>query len=175
MGMVFRFDTATPVEPEFTEAGIEGALGGRVLGQLGPGEQFVIWAFRQHADDGWRPTRRLLDGFRLAFGEDAMASGLAGFTGIERCLVRGISPAACVYPLRCACVSRDEQRLLFGLAAAQLGDRLAHREHFRPYMLIERCAELWRHSSIFGAALARSALFLPDGRLLSLPSDAMPN
>jgi hypothetical protein len=173
--MVFRFDTAASVEADITEAGIEGGLGGRVLGQLGPGEQFVIWAFRQHADDGWRPTRRLLDGFRLAFGEEVLACGLAGFTGIERCLHRGIAPTVNVYPLRCACVSRDEQRLLLGLAAAQLGDRLAHREHLRPYMAIERCAELWKHSSIFGAALARSALFLPDGRLLSLPADALPN
>ena len=171
MGPAFRKEAAAPMAAEQPE----GMLAGRVLGQLGPGEQFVVWAFRQHADDGWRATRRLREGFRLAFGETFLPFGLAGFTGIERCLARGLAPAVAVCPLCCACVSRDEQRLLFGLAAAQLGDRRAHREHLRPYALAERAAELWLHSSLFAATLARSALFLPNGRLLALSADATPS
>ncbi len=176
MGNAFRKEAARreAAAPMVAEQP-EGMLAGRVLGQLGAGEQFVVWAFRQHADDGWRATRRLREGFRLAFGETFLPCGLAGFTGIERCLARGLNPAVTVCPLCCACVSSDEQRLLLGLAAAQLGDRLAHREHLRPYALAERTAELWLHSRVFAAALARSALFLPDGRLLALAADAVPN
>jgi hypothetical protein len=100
-----------------------GRLSGLVVGQLGPGEQFVLWALRQRSRDGDEvPSPTLIRGFRLAFGLASLEAALAAFEGLFRVLSRGSRGRDVgILPLRCACVSAGERLLLGLVAVAQAG------------------------------------------------------
>lgn len=144
------------------------ALSGRVVGQLGAAEQLVIWAFREAAGGMATAEPRLLLGFRLAFGEAGTGAAVCAFDGLRRCLLAdpALRPDLC--PLRCACLSLDEERLQRGMAAAQRGDRTTHRALLQPFVAPPLHQQLWRQSRLFAAALSQAGLFLPDRRLPEL-------
>lgn len=94
------------------------ALSGRVVGQLGPGEQLVLWALRQRLVDGETPSAAFLCGFRLAFGLAGLERALAAFERFFASLnAEGAKPG--LFPLRCACISTEELAALALVARAQ--------------------------------------------------------
>lgn len=96
-------------------------LSGRVVGQLGPGEQFVLWALRQRLADGETPSAAFLYGFRLAFGLAGLEPAIATFESLFGSLCahgRGLG----LFPVRSACISRDEDRAMALVASAQAGE-----------------------------------------------------
>ncbi len=167
MGMAFR------VDPEDTTSSSRGptdgpiTLSGRVLGQLATAEQLVVWAFREAASDEAAAAERLTRGFRLAFDCQLIGAAACGFDGLRRCLAAEPSLAPRLCPLRCACIGIDEERLLHGLAAAQLGDRAQHDSQCGRFVAPAARLQLWRQSKLFTSAMRRAALVLPDPRFLA--------
>lgn len=96
---------------------VPGRLSGRVVGQLAPAEQFLLWALRRRTSDGGATSAILVHGFRLAFGLALLEPALAAFArlceGLERAGRRDLG----LLPLTCPCVSLDEQ-LVLGLVLA---------------------------------------------------------
>jgi hypothetical protein len=175
MGMEFR-GTPTDRAPQSSgEASRPARLSGRVLGQLGTAEQLVIWAFREAPDSDPVAAERLARGFRLAFGARLIGAAACGFDGLRRCLSAEPERAPRLCPLHCACLGTDEERLLDGLAAAQLGDRQRHDERLAPFAPPAAHLQLWRQSRLFGTALARAGLDLPDARLVALERSGAPH
>ena len=124
--------TATSTAIAFPDLpAIAGRLSGLVVGQLGPGEQFVLWALRQRSRDGDEvPSPILIRGFRLAFGLASLEAALAAFEGLFRVLSRGSRGRDVgILPLRCACVSAGERLLLGLVAVAQAGEGLSLEAH----------------------------------------------
>jgi hypothetical protein len=115
----------TIVSPDFSASADR--LSGLVVGQLGPGEQFVLWALRQRLRDEEQdaPSPPLLRGFRLAFGLTSLEPALAAFEGLFRVLRGSCGRDVGLLPLRCACVSAGERALLGLVAAAQAGEELS--------------------------------------------------
>ncbi len=150
-------------------------LSGRVLGQLGAAEQLVVWAFRETAADEPGSLERLAAGFRLAFGRHLIRAAACGFDGLRRCLATEPDLAPRLCPLRCACLGRDEERLLQGLAAAQLGDRVRHDREVGPFVPPAARLQLWRQSRLFGAAMHEAALVLGDSRPSPLGPGSRPH
>ena len=168
MGMAFRIDP-----PAVVPAGGEVRLSGRVMGQLGPAEQLVVWVFRETASgDDDASADRLQRGFRLAFGPRLMGAAACGFDGLRRCLMAepALAPRFC--PLRCACLAVDEDTLLHALAAAQIGDRTLHQTLTDRFVAAAGRLQLWRQSRLLAEVLGRADLLLPDVRLVELPADA---
>lgn len=164
MAMRFDFESGD-VFPR--EDGVR--LSGRVLGQLGPAEQFVLWAMRESAVDCERSRERLVEGFRAAFGADLFIAAACGFYGLRRCLAADPTRAPRLCPLTCACLSIDEQTLLYGLAAAQIGDWPMHIDLFSRFVHEESRERVWQHSRTLGSAMSEAGLCLPDSRLIELP------
>ena len=82
MGMAFRIDPSAVVQ----SIG-EIRLSGRVMGQLGPSEEAVVWVFPETASaDDDASAGRLHRGFRVAFGPRLMTAAACGFDGLRRCL-----------------------------------------------------------------------------------------
>lgn len=100
------------------------ALSHRTVAQLRLGEQLLLWAFRQRLADGGAASAALAQGFRLAFGPAAEAA-LAAFEAVFASLQAGARRPLGVCPLRCGCLSLDEERLLQLVTAAQLGSERA--------------------------------------------------
>jgi len=171
MGMAFRVDPSAA-------AGSAIRLSGRVMGQLSAAEQLVVWAFREAVGPAEPGTAepgaaaRLEHGFRLAFGPRLTAAAACSFDGLRRCLMAEprLAPRFC--PLRCACLSADEDAVLGGLAAAQLGDRGRHDSLVHRFVDEPARLQLWRQSRLFVNTLGRAQLLLPDARLVQLPTDA---
>lgn len=89
-----------------------GRLSGRVVGQLAPVEQFLLWALRRRTADEGFVSPVLVHGFWLAFGLALVEPALAAFTRL--CVTieaEGLRDQG-LLPLTCPCVSADEQRLL---------------------------------------------------------------
>ena len=97
------------------------ALSGRVVGQLGPGEQFVLWALRQRLADGATPSPAFLYGFRLAFGLARLEPALAAFEGLFGAIAAHGRDLG-LFPVRSACISRDEDTAMALVASAQGGE-----------------------------------------------------
>jgi hypothetical protein len=168
MGMAFRIDPSA-VAPSRGDI----RLSGRVMGQLGPAEQLVIWALRETASAGDEASAdRLHQGFRLAFGPRLMGAAACGFDGLRRCLMADPTRAPRFCPLRCACLSLDEETLLHALAAAQLGDRALHQSLTSRFVGEAGRLQLWRQSRLLAEVLGRADHLLPDVRLVELPADA---
>jgi hypothetical protein len=139
-----------------------GRLAARTLGQLGCGEQFVVWALRQRLHDGGPGSTVLVHGFRLAFGLWALEPALAAFEGCFSALARHARHDLCLCPLRCACLSLDEDAVLELIAAAQLApgarclaatlERLVEPEGRAP---------LRGNATALGTVLLRAGLLLP--------------
>lgn len=143
-------------------------LSGRVMGQLGAAEQLVVWALREAACGETLAGQRLLEGFRLAFGERGLAAAVCGFDGMRRCLLADPARAPRFCPLRCACLAADEEQLLYALAAAQLGLRETHRRLVSAFVPVGLVLQLWRQMRLFGAVLLRVDLALPERSLVEL-------
>jgi hypothetical protein len=95
-------------------------LSGRVVGQLGPGEQFVLWALRQRLADGDTPSPAFLCGFRLAFGLARLEPALAAFECLfDELAAHGRDVG--LFPIRSACISTDESTAMALVASAQGG------------------------------------------------------
>ncbi len=158
---------AAPTEPAPVPAAL-GRLSARMVGQLAAGEQFVVWAMRQRLRDGAPTSPVLVHGFRLAFGLSAMEPALAAFEGCFAALARHAAEPAgiALCPLRCACLTADEETILGLVAAAQLGQ-----PDPRGARLVATVArpELRRQAAVFALALLRAGLALP----LPLPSHAL--
>jgi hypothetical protein len=91
-----------------------------VVGQLGTGEQLILWALRQRRADRGATTPALVQGFLLACG---LAGVEAALTRFERLFDALEGDARCgLCPLRCAVLSTDEARCLSLLACAQAGE-----------------------------------------------------
>jgi hypothetical protein len=118
--VVTRTSSSSTPSPE--DSAHAARLSGRVVGQLGPGEQFVLWALRQRLRDGEAPSAAFLHGFRLAFGLAHLEPALAVFEGLFRTLHGRCRRDLGLSPLRCACVSVDEQAMLSLVAATQAGE-----------------------------------------------------
>ena len=97
-------------------AGAPGRLSGRVVGQLGTSEQFLLWALRRRVTDGGVVSPVLVHGFRLAFGLSLLEPALAAFTGFCAAVERSSARDLGLLPLTCPCVSADEELLLALLA-----------------------------------------------------------
>ncbi|MCL6607792.1 MAG: hypothetical protein K6T74_06825 [Geminicoccaceae bacterium] len=92
-------------------------LSGRVVGQLAPAEQFLLWALRRRTTDGGATSPVLVHGFRLAFGLALVEPALAAFERFCALVeAEGLRDQG-LLPLACPCVSADEQRLLAILLA----------------------------------------------------------
>lgn len=171
MGMAFRVDPSA-----VAAAGSAIRLSGRVMGQLSAAEQLVVWAFRETAcpaEPG--AADRLGHGFRLAFGPRLTSAAACSFDGLRRCLTTDPQLAPRFCPLRCACLSADEDAVLAGLAAAQLGDRGRHDSLVHRFVAEPARLQLWRQSRLFTTTLGRAQLLLPDARLVQLPTDGAPH
>jgi hypothetical protein len=92
-------------------------LSGRVVGQLAPTEQFLLWALRRRTADGGTISPILVHGFRLAFGLALVEPALAAFERFCALVEAGGLRDQGLLPLTCPCVSVDEQRLLAILLA----------------------------------------------------------
>lgn len=168
MGMAFHSEPSV-VMPSIGEI----RLSGRVMGQLGPAEQLVIWAFRESsAADDPASIDRLRQGYGLAFGARLTGAAACAFDGLRRCLAADPARAPRFCPLRCACLSVDEDTLLHALAAAQIGDRALHRELTRRFVTAGDGLQLWRQSRLVATILDWADLLLPDVRLIALPANA---
>jgi hypothetical protein len=89
------------------------------VGQLGTGEQLMLWALRQRRADNGETTPMLVRGFLLACGLAGVEPALGDFERLFDTLTRDGRCGLC--PLRCAVLSADEARCLALLAAAQAG------------------------------------------------------
>ena len=91
-----------------------------VVGQLGTGEQLLLWALRQRRADQGETSPVLVQGFMLACGLAEVEPALARFERL--CAALDGSRRCGVCPLRCAVLSTDEERCLALLACAQAGE-----------------------------------------------------
>jgi len=78
-------------------------------------------------------------------------------------------------PLRCACLSADEDSVLGGLAAAQRGDRSRHDSLVHRFVIPPARLQLWRQSRLVATILGDADLLLPDPRLVQLGLEAVPH
>lgn len=108
--------------PSVIRPGAAGRLSGQVVGQLGPGEQLILWAFRQRLRDGATPSPAFLQGFRLAFGLAFLEPALSAFDRLFQALHHHGRRDIALFPLHCACVSADERAVIHLVAAAQAGE-----------------------------------------------------
>jgi hypothetical protein len=147
-------------EPERGER--DARLSGRIVGQLVPAEQLVLWAMRQRLADGGALSATFAEGFRLAFGMRAMEAALVAFEGMFNALARHASHDICLCPPRCACVSLDEERILRLVTAAQQGSE--HGLEMLVAQLVEQPARpaLRRHALMLAFSLLRVDLRLPS-------------
>ena len=90
-----------------------------VVGQLGTGEQLLLWALRQRRADQGETSPILVKGFLLACGLAGVETALGRFERLFDALDGGVRCSLC--PLRCAVLSADEARCLSLLACAQAG------------------------------------------------------
>lgn len=90
-----------------------------VVGQLGTGEQLMLWALRQRRADRGETTPALVQGFLLACGLAGVEAALGRFERLFDTLENSARCGLC--PLRCAVLSTDEARCLALLACAQSG------------------------------------------------------
>lgn len=135
-------------------------LSGRVVGQLAPVEQFLLWAVRRRVADQGRTSPVLVHGFRLAFGLALVEPALAAFARLCGTIeAEGLRDQG-LLPLTCPCVSADEQRLLALVLAPRpaIAEALA-RLVVRPSAVDHLVAE----ARALAALLDRSALVEPDG------------
>jgi hypothetical protein len=92
-------------------------LSGRVVGQLAPTEQFLLWALRRRTTDGGTISPVPVHGFCLAFGLAQVEPALAAFERFCALVeAEGLRDQG-LLPLVCPCVSAGEQRLLAILLA----------------------------------------------------------
>jgi hypothetical protein len=175
MGMVFRIAPALRAARPDACAGRPIRLSGRVLAQLSAAEQLVVWAFRETRSTGPGAAERLVSGFRLAFDARLIGAAACGFDGLRRCLTAEPDLAPRLCPLLCACLGVDEERLLNGLAAAQLGDRARHDRELARFVPAAAALQLWRQSRLFGSAMSRAGLVLRDARLATPDTHGTPH
>lgn len=139
-----------------------GRLSARMVGQLAPGEQFVVWALRQRQRDAAPASAVLVQGFRLAFEDGDLEPALAAFECCFRGLATRSAPVGVTLcPLRCACLSSDEDDILGSIAATQLGE--GHRSDAAGTALVEvtACDRLREQVRALGLHLLRAGLVLP--------------
>jgi hypothetical protein len=155
-------DEISVLAPSDDHGPLRGRLAARTLGQLGFGEQFVVWALRQRLHDGEAGSAVLVQGFRLAFGLWGLEPALAAFEGCFAVLARHAEHDLCLCPLRCACLSLDEDAILGLIAAAQLAPPGACLDAVLERLVEpEGCASLRANATALGAILIRSGLPLP--------------
>jgi hypothetical protein len=136
-------------------------LSGQIVGQLGPGEQFVLWALRQRLRDGEAASPVLTHGFRLAFGLALLELALADFERLFRALHEHCRRDLGLFPLRCACVSADEQAMIALVAAAQAGEGPWLEALAARLVEPDATAALRDGTLPFALALCRAGLTLP--------------
>lgn len=137
-------------------------LSGRMLGELAPGEQFLVWAVRQRLHDGRPASPVLVHGFRLAFGLSTIEAALAAFEGMFTSLAGHAFRTLGFCPLRCACLSVHEQQLLSLVAAAQLG------RTFRVEALAARLVEAEAEDTLCRCVVSLADAQLRAGLMLPL-------
>ena len=91
-----------------------------VVGQLGTGEQLMLWALRQRRADRGETSPALVQGFLLACGLAGVETALGRFEHLFDTLEGHARCGLC--PLRCAVLSTDEACCLALLACAQAGE-----------------------------------------------------
>jgi hypothetical protein len=138
-------------------------LSGMVVGQLGTGEQLLLWALRQRRADRGETTPLLVQGFLLACGLAGVERALGSFERLFDAL-QGDGRCCGLGPLRCAVVSGDEARCLALLAAAQRGESWRAERLAAALVGDERAGELCGEARRLAAALTRAGyrLAAPD-------------
>lgn len=118
-----------------------------MTGNLGIGEQFLLWALRRRRLDGDATAPPLVHGFLLACGVSGVEAALRSFEALWTVLHgdHGRQPAVC--PLRCALVSCDEANCLNLIAFAQ------HGTHCRLAQVAEALVGTGRVSELCAAAV----------------------
>lgn len=136
-----------------------GRLSGRTVGQLRTAEQFLIWALRQRLRDGAADSPVLLHGFRLAFGLGCVEPALVAFEALFATLAGAARADVCLCPLRCACVSADEELILGLVAQARCGVLPGSVER-RAARLVgpAACARLAGQAEVLAALVDRAGL-----------------
>lgn len=125
-----------------------------VVGQLGIGEQLMLWALRQRRADQGATTPQLVQGFLLACGLAGVEPALECF---ERLFDTLHGDGSCgVGPLRCAVVSDDEINCLALLAAAQRAEGWRVERLATGLVGCARCGELTQAACRLADALARA-------------------
>lgn len=141
-----------PARPEASR------LSGRVVGQLAPAEQLLLWALRRRTADGGDASPFLVHGFRLAFGLALVEPALAAFARLCATLEAAGLHDQGLLPLTCPCVSVDEQRLL----ALVLAPRPAIAEALARLVVAEAAVpRLVAAAGALGALLRRADLAEP--------------
>ena len=132
-----------------------------VVGQLGTGEQLMLWALRQrHADHG-ETSPALVRGFLLACGFSGIETALGWFERLFDTLEGDARCGLC--PLRCAVLSTDEARCLSMLACAQAGEVHGSSRLATALVGAERAPALCQAAQALAAALGQA------GHRLSVP------
>src|SRR3954453_11523051 len=133
-----------------------------VVGQLGTGEQLVLWALRQRRADMGATTPQLVQGFRLACGSAGVEPALASF---ERLFDAFQCHGRCsLCPLRCAVVSSDEVACIGLIATAQRGLLGQQAKYGMALVGADRASELASHASRLADVLTEA------GHVLSPPA-----
>jgi hypothetical protein len=141
-----------------------------VVGQLGTGEQLLLWALRQRRADRGETTPLLVQGFLLACGLAGVERALGSF---ERLFDALQCDGRCgLGPLRCAVVSGDEARCLALLAAAQRGESSRAERLAAALVGGERAGELCGEARRLAAALTRAGYRLAAPNLPPRPPTA---
>lgn len=139
-----------------------GRLSARMVGQLAPGEQFVVWALRQRQRDAAPASAVLVQGFRLAFEQGDLEPALAAFESCFGELATRPAPGdVTLCPLRCACLSSDEDVILGVIAAVQLGEEHRSDASDADWVEATACDRLPEQVRALGLVLLRAGLLLP--------------
>lgn len=136
--------------------GIE--LSGRTVGQLGTAEQLLLWALRQRLHDGAAASPALLQGFRLAFGLSLVEPALATFEALFGILAATARNDLRFCPLRCACISADEDTILGVLAQAHCGLRATLERRIARLVHPASCVPLAVQAELLAALIERAGL-----------------
>ena len=134
------------------------SLSGRTVGQLAMAEQLLLWALRQRLHDGDSTSPALLQGFRLAFGLGLVEPALAAFETLFGILASTARDDLRFCPLRCACVSADEDAILGVMAQARCGLRGTLERRIARLVHPASCASLAAQAELLAALIERAGL-----------------
>jgi hypothetical protein len=103
----------------------------------------------------------LVHGFKLAFGLSTLEAALASFEVLFQTLFQHLQRDILLCPLRCTCMSTDEEHILFLLTAAQMGSERELEAIARGLVAPQVSVELRKHALKLAFTLRRAGYELP--------------